>query len=275
VGFIIKREGKKSNQLRRQGPAFSIGVKEGETLLSIPAEEGEESDVETAFDVDSVGVPESVPLSMEEISLLEGTDCKKPKLRVPLTSGFSINEEYYTELSLVANSNGDIVYSGNADEPEPGSGSGGPQVSEPSGPKIGDNPSFWVEKVNDAITGMVDRDRNVHTEDLIDRTVAGWEISNPNWAADIIRQVETGFREQDSSFYINETNFGDFAEVDVLGIPNENLSPELKYEIGFGEMSGFVTGVEAEHGISTQASYTQLNVIDAATSYHSVMRQVW
>jgi len=275
MGFIIKREVKFSNQLRRQGPAFQIGVKEEEAIILIPTKEDEEVEVENATDVDGLIVPESAPLSMEEISLLEGADCKKPRLRIPISSDLIINEEYYTNLDILPTS-ADIVYSGNADEPEPGSGSGGPQVSEPTGPKIGSNPSFWVEKVTDAITSMVDRDRNVHTEDLIDRTVAGWGASNPNWAADIIGQVESGFRDQDSNFYINETNFKDFAEVDVLGVPDESFSPELQYEIGFGEASGFVTGVESNHSVSTDSLFTQLTIVDTPVApINTVIRSLW
>lgn len=276
MGFIKRGVQRRSNQIRRQGPAFHIGDRDGKVLITIPTEESDESNNnESAIDVDAITFMQE-PINNQDITITgESEDCNKPKMRIPISSELNIDESYYTNLDLLPTGQ-DIVFSGNSDEPEPGSQSTGPQISGPSGPQIGGNSSFWVEKVNDAIASIIDKDRNVHTEDLIDRTVAGWEASNPNWAADVIGQIQTGFRESDSYFYVNEFNYEMIAEVDVLGIPNESMAPELHFEIAYGENAGFLTGVETEHAVSPQLNLTQLNVADtAASSYPVVLRSIW
>ena len=197
---------------------------------------------------------------LRDITLTSG-DCEKARLKLGIESSIDLTQEYYTDLTIVSTSDGDIVYGGNAGDPEPGTDMGGPQISGPGGPKIGGMSAFWVNKVVEATTKIVDKNNNVILAELVDGTKATWQNVDENWVASVVGQINNSFRQVDTSFIITE-KMDDFVEVDVVGVPIDDIVVDFKFEIGYGPQTGYQTSAYGSYDSDKLDVVSQLAIVD-------------
>ena len=209
---------------------------------------------------DALGEDNLEGYDLSDITLTSG-DCEKARLKLGIESSIDLTQEYYTDLTQVPTGE-DIVYGGNVGDPEPGTDMGGPQVSGPGGPKIGGMSAFWVNKVVEATTKIVDKNNNVIAAEIVDGTKATWENVDANWVASVVGQIDNSFRQVDTNFIVTE-KMNDFVLVDVLGVPpKDDIVVDFKFEIGYGPQTGYQTSAYGSYDSDKLDVVAQLSIVD-------------
>jgi len=187
---------------------------------------------------------------LSQVDFESGAVCTLPRFSLSFDSSLNLNEGYYdptaTDINLVE---GDAALNPDQ-EGETGSGNGGGFSIDRADVELG-------KKLTDIVDKMAGLDRNVKIEKSISGITAKWNLANKNVLNDTLLSVVDLTREQDFGFYINETNFRDFAE-STIPQDQEDILNVAPYDI-----SGFVNSSHATDAfVNSFDSNIQINNVE-------------
>jgi len=223
-------------------------------------EEENESLIINIIDDDSI--------SLLDISI-EDRPCPLPVFNLSFESNLSLSAPFYNEAaSSYAIEYGDAAAgssSNNAEEEAEGSIEQGRERVE------------WAESVAQIIDSIISVDKNIKHADLVDTSNSKWTLGNINALDDATTSILATQREVDFGYYINETNFRDFAQT-TPGLPGaeEIVKPfDVSTYVSNG-LSSSVYGYNSN--IDNESDIVSLEMVDVvqqgyAEQYSTTMMQ--
>jgi hypothetical protein len=216
-GFIISRG------VPNLIPSITVDV----GSIEIEAEDQESSGTINLIDDESIG--------LNEIEL-SGDACPMPRFKLDFETNFDLQQGYADFSSTdEALEQGDATLISNEED-----------LNESN--TISPVDIDFTKKVNEIIDSIVDLDRNIKNESVINVSAGQWVASNQNALTDTVRsQLESAAIGDLGGYFITDTNLADFAELPTFGNPEEEISGFVIDSVDFSS----VASIQGSAGGST------------------------
>jgi hypothetical protein len=194
----------------------------------------------------------------DSLSLLDVTydmACPMPKFNFTFESEFNLNASYYNPYATEDALENAALISEELDIPEEESQSSGTNISIDTD---------WAASVVEIIDSIVNVDKNVKLADAIDVSRAQWDISNTNILDDLLTSTMDMQRDFDFGYFINETNFEDFAETQPGGPDAEDIA--RPFDVSSFVANGLSAGIYFYNsGVNNENDIISLELVDMVT----------
>ena len=194
----------------------------GASQPSVVIDMGSVTTTETASDIEPVEVDssdaiinliddDSARLSLADVEI-SNRPCPLPVFNLSFESDLDLSGPYYNQAASA-----DAIAGGNA-AADPGADDDTATNTEKARERV-----EWAKTVADIIDKIIDVDKNIKTEAVLDFVVSKWDVTNKNVLNDLMTDLLDNQREIDYGYYVTESNYKDIAQTTPGGADAEEF----------------------------------------------------